>query len=127
MTAFDTADPLGTLQYALKKAPQAAVVMEWSKVPGLAEEMITSRFQPWEERIATTKAREAFNWIFRQRSYAAIRQEVRNRFVERAGTYGVSQPTANAIWERWAQIAHDSRRPSLRKTTPAGWLPTTRP
>lgn len=112
--SYDQADPLGTLQYGLKKAPKDAVVMEWSKVPGLAEEMLSKRFLPFEERVTTTKTREAFNWVFGKRANETIRLETKVRFIDRAAAKGISPTIATKVWERWSKVAHDSRRPSLR-------------
>lgn len=115
MLTFDDADPLGTLQYGIKKAPKDAVVMEWSKIPGLAEEMLSRRFLPYEQRVAVARVREAYNYVFGPHSNASARLEVRNRFTERLGRKGLTPETAKAIWERWSKISHDSRSPSLRK------------
>lgn len=112
LLSFDQSDPLGTLQYGLKKAPNDAVVMEWSKVPGLAEELMSERFAPYVERAGVAEVRKAFNWVFGGRSNALIRAEAKNRFVERLGKQGITPTTATGIWEGWARMAHDSRLPT---------------
>lgn len=112
LLSFDQADPIGTLQYGLKKAPKDAVVMEWSKIPGLAEEIMSGRFEPWAERVGTTQVRQAINWVFGKHSNAAIRQEAKNIFVERLGRQGITPVTAAGIWDGWATMAHDSRLPA---------------
>lgn len=109
LMSYDAANPLGALTYGFKKAPKDRVVMEWSQIPGLAEEMFAKRFQPWEERVGTTHIRQAFNWIFGEHSNSAVRADARNRFFERLATQGVSQETGKAIWDRWYEVSHDSR------------------
>lgn len=115
LLSFDVADPLGTLQYGLKKAPKDAIVMEWSKVPGLAEELLSKRFQSFDERVGTTQVRQSFNFVFGDRSNDAIRAETRNRFAERLAREGVTPETARAVWDDWYTMSRQSRKPSLRR------------
>lgn len=116
LLTYDEGNPLATLQYGLKKRPKAAVVLEWSKVPGLAEELMSGRFMPYEERVLNTHAREAFNYVFGSRSNAAIRAEAQVRFLERTTAAGVEGTVAQAIHDAWRKMANESRTPSLRKT-----------
>lgn len=113
---FDDANPLGTLQYGLKKRPQAKVVLEWSKVPGLAEELMSGHFQPYEERVWNTHVREAFNYVFGPVSNAAIRAESKARFLERSGAQGVDGTVATAIHDAWAKLARESHTPRAQRT-----------
>jgi len=114
LITFDGTNPLGTLQYGLKKRPKGAVVIEWSKVPGLAEELMSKRFQPFEERVFTTHVRQAYNYVFGPRSNGAVRAQAKANFIERTGREGITPSTADAIWSAWQQRAHDSRTPLLR-------------
>jgi hypothetical protein len=116
LLSYDRADPMGTLAYGLSKPPKDAIVLEWSQVPGLAEEMLTKAFQPYTQRALTTKVREAFGFVFGPHSNEVARAEIKLRFVERGAREGLSETLTSAIWERWAKLAHDSRRPSLRVT-----------
>lgn len=113
---YDDANPLGTLQYGLKKRPADAVVLEWSQVPGLAEELMTSRFAPYAERAGAAQVRQAFNFIFGPRSNAAVRAAAKVRFLERATAQGVDGETASAIHDAWRKIAKESRSDTLRRT-----------
>lgn len=108
------ADPLGTLQYGLKKPPKAAVVLEWSRVPGLAEELLTQKFEPFEQRLPTAHARQAFGWLFGPRGNAAIAAEARQRFIDRAGAQGIDATDAAAMYSAWHDLARSSRDPVLK-------------
>jgi hypothetical protein len=108
------ADPLGTLQYGLKKPPKDAVVLEWSRVPGLAEELLGERFLPFEERVPTALTRQAYNFVFGPRGNAAIAAEARQRFVDRAAAHGVDAQEAAAIYTAWHDLSRSSRDPVLK-------------
>ena len=117
LLTYDQSNPLGTLQYGLAKRPQAAVVLEWSRVvPGLAEELMSKRFMPYTERVWNTHTREAFNWIFGPRSNAAIRAESEMRFLQRAAAEGVDGTIAKEIHSAWRKMALESRSKTILKS-----------
>jgi hypothetical protein len=111
---YDEADPLGSLQYVLKKPPSKAVVLEWSQVPGLAEEFVAGHFEPWSQRVWNADIRKAWGFVFGPRSNEAIGASVRRAFLERAAAAGIEQRDAAAIWARWRDVARASRDTEVR-------------
>ncbi len=111
---YDPGDPLGTLQYGLKKRPSDAVVMELSQVPGLAEEFVTKRFQPWSERVWTAHSRRLFNYLFGAHPNEAIHGAVYQAFVERMARAGIDGDLAESVWKRWREKADKSRNTEVR-------------
>lgn len=111
---YSADDPLGTLQYGFKKRPKAAVVMELAKVPGLSEEFVTSRFNTWQERVWTSKVRQAYNYVFGPLSNTQVRGAVHQRFVDRLAAQGIDGEVAESVWKRWQAEADGSRSPEIR-------------
>lgn len=101
-------DALG-IQYGLKQRPSKAVVLEMSAVPGLAEELLTGHFQPFNERIFGAQVRQQFNHIFRGHHNQEIAFAARGRFVDRLAQDGVPADLASRIWRRWKERAVESR------------------
>jgi hypothetical protein len=112
---YDEGDPLGSLQYVLKKPPSKAVVLEWSQVPGLSEEFLAGRFEPWAERIGHSEVRKLWSFVFGAHSNESIAAATRANFLERAAAAGVETKDAQAIWSRWRDIASGSRGTEVRQ------------
>jgi hypothetical protein len=113
LLTYDDANPLATLQYGLKKRPKGAIVLEMSTVPGLAEELFTKNFKPWQERVWTAQARHAYNYVFGPTSNASIRAATRLRFAELAAKQGVDAKFSTMLYDRWKQEATISRTMKL--------------
>lgn len=111
--SYDPSDPLGTLQYAFKRPPRKAVVLEMTQVPGLAEELMTGHFQPWTERVWTHQLRKAWGYVFGARPNSAIVSETKTRFIERLARLGVDGDTAEEVWMRWKKVSDESRSRSI--------------
>lgn len=101
-------DQLG-LQYGLKQRPKDALVLEMSSVPGLAEELLTGHFRPWNERMGVAQVRQAFNAIFGPRHNQMIAYEARGRFMDALAARGVPAQVSSRIWSAWKKAAEQSR------------------
>jgi hypothetical protein len=107
-------DALG-LQYGLKQRPKTAVVLEMSAVPGLAEELLTGHFQPFNERIFNAQVRQQFNHIFVGHHNQEIAFAARGRFIDSLAQKGIPADLASRIWRRWKERAVESRGISQEK------------
>jgi len=115
------------IQYGLKARPQGklnpktgeiegeAVAVDMSTVPGLAEELLTGRFQPWTERLGTVRINQAFGRLFFLPNQQ-ITFEARGRFEKRMAEYGVAPKAAEAVWTAWRNYAKESRGVKWKKT-----------
>lgn len=112
--SYEAGDPLGSLQYTLKKRPKDAVVMELAQVPGLAEEFVAKRFVPWNERVWTAQTRHLFNYVFGAHSNEAIHGVIHQTFIERMARAGIDGEAAESVWTRWRKEADASRKPEER-------------
>ena len=100
---FDPTAPAEMIRYGLKKPPNDAVLMEWSTVPGLAEEFLTSHFQPFAERVGTARVRQMYNYVFGPLRNDIQGAEARTRFVSRLAAQGVDTQVADAVWKGWQE------------------------
>lgn len=107
-------DALG-LQYGLKQRPKSAVVLEMSAVPGLAEELLTGHFRPFNERIFGAQVRQQFNHIFLGHHNQEIAFAARGRFIDALAPKGVPADLASRIWRAWKERAVESRGVSQEK------------
>jgi hypothetical protein len=122
MIVYDPANPLGSLQYGLKRRPKDAVVLELSRIPGLAEEFFERTFKPWEERVATARVRHALNWVFGRLGNREIEEALRSRFLARSRAEGVSQEVSSEIWTAWQKTVRESRYNPVKRKLPTGEL-----
>lgn len=109
LLTYDDANPLATLQYGLKKRPKGAVVLEWSAVPGLAEELMSKAYVPHEQRLWTAQARQLYNMTFGPKSNASVRAATKLRFVELAAAKGVDAKFASDAYDTWQRLSQTSR------------------
>jgi hypothetical protein len=107
---FDPTAPLEAIRYGLKKPPSTAVVMEWSSVPGLAEEFLTDSFAPFSERLGSAQIRQAYNFIFGPRANTAVGSEAKARFTARLANNGIGTEEADAVWAAWHDATENSPR-----------------
>jgi hypothetical protein len=113
------------LQYGLKSRPRGkvdpetgqlrgqAVAVDMDSVPGLSEELLVGRFQPWHERVGSVRLRQAWGRAFNLNNQQ-IMFEARARFEQQMAKYGVSPKAAEAVWTAWRQFAKDSRGEAWR-------------
>lgn len=106
---YDDSNPLATLQYGLKKRPKDAVVLEMSTVPGLAEELMTGNYKPFQERVWTAQVRQVYNYVFGPTSNATLRAKTKVRFAELAAARGVDVKFANDLYDTWQRESQTSR------------------
>ncbi|MCJ7678784.1 MAG: XPC-binding domain-containing protein, partial [Anaerolineales bacterium] len=100
-------DELG-LQYGLKAPPKGKVPVIMESVPGLAEELLVGRFQPWQQRIGAVRVNQAFDRLFHLGNQQ-ITFEARGRFEVQMARYGVPAKAAEAVWSAWRKYAKDTR------------------
>jgi hypothetical protein len=112
-------DEMG-LQYGLKARPKgklnpvtgeiegSAVAVNMESIPGLAEELLVGRFQPWQQRVGAVRAQETFGRLFHLPNQQ-ITFEARGRFEAQMAKYGVPANAAEAVWSAWRNHAKVSR------------------
>lgn len=126
-------DPVG-LQYGLKPRPRGkidpktgevlrpqAVVSDIATLPGLAEELLVGRFQPWTERIGAVQIQQTFGRLFHLPNQQ-VTFEARGRFEKQLAQYGVPAKGAEAVWTAWRDFAKKSRKPQRVKDAEGRWV-----
>jgi hypothetical protein len=113
-------DKMG-LQYGLAARPRgkinpltgeregSAVAVNMETIPGLAEELLVGRFQPWQQRIGTVRANQAFERMFVRLPNQQITFEARGRFETAMAKVGVPAKAAEQVWSAWRAFAKESR------------------
>lgn len=113
---YDDSNPLATLQYGLKKRPKNAVVLEMSAVPGLAEELMSKSFKPFEQRVWTAEVRQVYNYVFGPTSNANVRAAVKQRFIELAAKKGVDAKFSSDLYDTWRRESKASHGFAMKRT-----------
>ena len=114
-----------------------------SHVPGLVDELLSGKFEPFEERLTHDATRRAYNLVFGQQNrlrdplvksaYArdpigymfgklssqSITTFVHDDFVTRLARFGVTPEESEAVWRALGQTARESERMS-EKNRPGG-------
>ena len=108
------------LQYGLKSAPKGKfnpvsgqveggkIAIDMDLVPGLAEELLVGRFQPWQQRVGAVRVNQTFGRLFHLNNQR-ITYEARGRFEAQMVKYGVPAAAAEKVWSAWRQFAKDTR------------------
>lgn len=104
------------IQYGLKARPEDAVVLEMSRVPGLAEELLTGYMKPWSDRIGAAQVRWLYNQTFGPRHNQEIAFAARGRLMDALAERGVPADLASRIWRAWKEKTVESRGIAQEKT-----------
>jgi hypothetical protein len=118
---MDPANPVG-MTYGFKKAGKDAIVTDFeglrreadaSGIPSMAEELFSGYFQPYQQRILTSKTRQAFNYLFGPYSSRDIKAAALGEFTSRAARLNVLPEDARRVWDAWHEYARNTNIPKI--------------
>jgi len=103
----------GTVNPLTGQIEGSAVAIDMNSVPGLAEELLVGRFQPWQERVGAARVNQVFGRLFHLNNQQVM-FEARGRFETQLAKYGIPAKAAEAVWNAWRTYAKESRGEAWR-------------